>query len=58
MYKGGSNSGKIGLNIPEGDEALIELSDMNTSVFLQLEINYLKAPLTLSLLDLVKQLSD
>lgn len=36
LYKGGSDSGKFGLIIPEGDETLIEVSDMNTSVFYKL----------------------
>ncbi|WP_062532372.1 hypothetical protein [Jeotgalibaca dankookensis] len=37
LYKGGNDSGKVGLIIPEGDDTLIELSDMNTSVFYSLK---------------------
>lgn len=37
LYKGGNDSGKVGLIIPEGDETLIEVSDMNTSVFYSLK---------------------
>jgi len=36
LYKGGNDSGKVGLIIPQGDETLIEISDMNTSVFYKL----------------------
>lgn len=36
LYKGGKDSGKVGLIIPQGDETLIEISDMNTSVFYKL----------------------
>lgn len=37
LYKGGSDSGKVGLIVPEGDDTLIEVSDMNTSVFYSLK---------------------
>ncbi|MFL2100052.1 hypothetical protein [Mycobacteroides abscessus] len=37
LYKGGNDSGKVGLIVPEGDDTLIEVSDMNTSVFYSLK---------------------
>lgn len=37
LYKGGNDSGKVGVIVPEGDETLIRVSDMNTSVFYELE---------------------
>lgn len=36
LYKGGNDSGKVGLIVPVGDDTLIEVSDMNTSVFYSL----------------------
>ena len=36
LYKGGNDSGKVGLIVPVGDDTLIEISDMNTSVFYSL----------------------
>ena len=33
LYKGGTDSGKVGLIVPVEDETLIELTDWNTSVF-------------------------
>lgn len=37
LYKGGNDAGKVGLIVPEGDDTLIEVSDMNTSVFYNLK---------------------
>lgn len=37
LYEGGTDSGKVGLIVPVGDETLIEFTDWNTSVFYSLK---------------------
>lgn len=37
LYSGGNDSGKFGVIVPEDDETLLEVSDMNTRIFYKLK---------------------